>query len=111
MKVNVNRRDKFTIHSKAVVCQDVELKGDITIGSGNKDSIPDFYETHRDMAPRDYRPPKSYHFRHCGAYRNWKWLYHRGGCYHRESVRNSSLKCPEHSLVLYFQAERGYARR
>ncbi|CAK5265780.1 unnamed protein product [Mycena citricolor] len=27
-------RDKFTIHSKAVVCQDVELKGDITIGSG-----------------------------------------------------------------------------
>ncbi|TFY82493.1 hypothetical protein EWM64_g1515 [Hericium alpestre] len=26
-------RDKFTIHSKAVVCQDVELKGDITIGS------------------------------------------------------------------------------
>ncbi|OBZ65118.1 Dynactin subunit 6 [Grifola frondosa] len=28
-------RDKFTIHSKAVVCQDVELKGDITIGAGN----------------------------------------------------------------------------
>ncbi len=28
------RRDKFTIHSKAVVCQDVELRGDITIGSG-----------------------------------------------------------------------------
>ncbi|KAH9484370.1 Dynactin subunit 6 [Psilocybe cubensis] len=28
-------RDKFTIHSKAVVCQDVELKGDITIGSGS----------------------------------------------------------------------------
>ena len=27
-------KDKFTIHSKAVVCQDVELKGDITIGSG-----------------------------------------------------------------------------
>ncbi|KAI1785246.1 trimeric LpxA-like protein [Ganoderma leucocontextum] len=27
-------RDKFTIHSKAVVCQDVELKGDITIGAG-----------------------------------------------------------------------------
>jgi len=27
-------RDKFTIHSKAVVCQDVELKGDITISSG-----------------------------------------------------------------------------
>ncbi|KAK0221920.1 trimeric LpxA-like protein [Armillaria luteobubalina] len=27
-------RDKFTIHSKAVVCQDVELRGDITIGSG-----------------------------------------------------------------------------
>ncbi|KAI0323091.1 trimeric LpxA-like protein [Amylostereum chailletii] len=27
-------RDKFTIHSKAVVCQDVDLKGDITIGSG-----------------------------------------------------------------------------
>jgi len=27
-------RDKYTIHSKAVVCQDVELKGDITIGSG-----------------------------------------------------------------------------
>jgi dynactin 6 len=26
-------RDKFTIHSRAVVCQDVELKGDITIGS------------------------------------------------------------------------------
>ncbi|KAF9532222.1 trimeric LpxA-like protein [Crepidotus variabilis] len=28
-------RDKFTIHSKAVVCQDVELKGDITIGAGS----------------------------------------------------------------------------
>ncbi|KAG1841311.1 trimeric LpxA-like protein [Suillus subalutaceus] len=27
-------RDKFTIHSRAVVCQDVELKGDITIGPG-----------------------------------------------------------------------------
>ncbi|KIY72010.1 hypothetical protein CYLTODRAFT_434980 [Cylindrobasidium torrendii FP15055 ss-10] len=27
-------KDKFSIHSKAVVCQDVELKGDITIGSG-----------------------------------------------------------------------------
>jgi hypothetical protein len=31
---NTFSRDKFTIHSKAVVCQDVELKGDITIGSG-----------------------------------------------------------------------------
>lgn len=29
------RRDKFTIHSKAVVCQDVDLKGDITIGPGS----------------------------------------------------------------------------
>jgi dynactin-6 len=28
-------RDKFTIHSKAVVCQDVDLKGDITIGPGS----------------------------------------------------------------------------
>ena len=27
-------RDKFTIHSKAVVCQDVDMKGDITIGAG-----------------------------------------------------------------------------
>ncbi|KAI0785364.1 trimeric LpxA-like protein [Irpex lacteus] len=27
-------RDKFTVHSKAVVCQDVDLKGDITIGAG-----------------------------------------------------------------------------
>ncbi|KAG8925173.1 hypothetical protein FRC03_009014 [Tulasnella sp. 419] len=27
-------KDRFTIHSKAIVCQDVELKGDITIGSG-----------------------------------------------------------------------------
>ena len=27
-------RDKFTIHSKAVVCQDVDLKGDITIDAG-----------------------------------------------------------------------------
>ncbi|KAH7090988.1 trimeric LpxA-like protein [Auriculariales sp. MPI-PUGE-AT-0066] len=27
-------KDKFTIHSKAVVCQDVDMKGDITIGSG-----------------------------------------------------------------------------
>ena len=26
-------RDKFVIHSKAIVCQDVELKGDITIGA------------------------------------------------------------------------------
>ncbi|KZT43567.1 trimeric LpxA-like protein [Sistotremastrum suecicum HHB10207 ss-3] len=26
--------DKFKIHSKAVVCQDVDLKGDITIGAG-----------------------------------------------------------------------------
>ena len=28
----IHRRDKFTIHSKAVVCQDVDLKGDITVG-------------------------------------------------------------------------------
>lgn len=27
-------KDKFVIHSKAVVCQDVDLKGDITIGAG-----------------------------------------------------------------------------
>ncbi|KIJ38913.1 hypothetical protein M422DRAFT_32978 [Sphaerobolus stellatus SS14] len=27
-------KDKFTIHAKAVVCLDVELKGDITIGAG-----------------------------------------------------------------------------
>ena len=33
------RRDKFTIHSKAIVCQDVELKGDITIGSGEQTPI------------------------------------------------------------------------
>ena len=32
---NLFRRDKFTIHSRAVVCQDVELKGDITIGPGH----------------------------------------------------------------------------
>ncbi|KAG8906291.1 hypothetical protein FRB99_007160 [Tulasnella sp. 403] len=30
----LQRQDRFTIHSKAVVCQDVDLKGDITIGSG-----------------------------------------------------------------------------
>lgn len=107
--LNANRRDKFTIHSKAVVCQDVELKGDITIGSGNKDAVLGFCETHKDMAPRDYRPPKSYYIRHCGAHRNRKWLYHRGGCDNCESVRDSSLKFPEHSL--YFQAEGGYARR
>jgi dynactin-6 len=34
LKHDTFSRDKFTIHSKAVVCQDVELKGDITIGSG-----------------------------------------------------------------------------
>ena len=33
------RRDKFSLHSKAIVCQDVELKGDITIGSG----MPNFH--------------------------------------------------------------------
>jgi len=27
-------RDKIVINSKAVVCQDVELRGDITIGPG-----------------------------------------------------------------------------
>ncbi|KAF9517542.1 hypothetical protein BS47DRAFT_506346 [Hydnum rufescens UP504] len=27
-------KDRFTIHSKAVVCQDVDLRGEITIGSG-----------------------------------------------------------------------------
>ncbi|KAG8748648.1 hypothetical protein FRC10_000039 [Ceratobasidium sp. 414] len=27
-------KDKFTIHSKAVVCLDVDLKGDVTVGSG-----------------------------------------------------------------------------
>lgn len=27
-------KDKYTINSKAIVCQDVELKGDITIGAG-----------------------------------------------------------------------------
>ncbi|EJC98242.1 trimeric LpxA-like protein [Fomitiporia mediterranea MF3/22] len=26
-------KDKYTIHSKAIVCQDVELKGEITIGA------------------------------------------------------------------------------
>ncbi len=31
-------RDKFTVHSKAVVCQDVDLKGDITIGAGKSPS-------------------------------------------------------------------------
>lgn len=31
-------RDKFTVHSKAVVCQDVDLKGDITIGAGKSSS-------------------------------------------------------------------------
>jgi acetyltransferase-like isoleucine patch superfamily enzyme len=42
------RRDKFTIHSKAVVCQDVELKGDITIGSGEQTPInsPSFSSYH-----------------------------------------------------------------
>lgn len=35
------RRDKFTLHSKAIICQDVELKGDITIGSG----MPNFRVT------------------------------------------------------------------
>jgi hypothetical protein len=33
-------RDKFAIHSKAVVCQDVELKGDITIGAGARCPAP-----------------------------------------------------------------------
>ncbi|PVG04449.1 trimeric LpxA-like protein [Serendipita vermifera] len=27
-------KDKFSIHSRAVVCQDVEMRGDITIGAG-----------------------------------------------------------------------------
>ncbi|KAJ1310154.1 hypothetical protein OPQ81_006899 [Rhizoctonia solani] len=27
-------KDKYTIHSKAVVCLDADLKGDVTIGSG-----------------------------------------------------------------------------
>ena len=33
-------RDKFAINSKAVVCQDVELKGDITIGPGTNTRCP-----------------------------------------------------------------------
>jgi len=33
--VMTNSKDKFSIHSKAVVCQDVDLRGDITIGSGS----------------------------------------------------------------------------
>ncbi|CAE6481997.1 unnamed protein product [Rhizoctonia solani] len=27
-------KDKYAIHSKAVVCLDADLKGDVTIGSG-----------------------------------------------------------------------------
>ncbi|KIY50244.1 trimeric LpxA-like protein, partial [Fistulina hepatica ATCC 64428] len=27
-------RDRFAIHSRAIVCQDVDIKGDITIGAG-----------------------------------------------------------------------------
>lgn len=39
------RRDKYTIHSKAVVCQDVELKGDITIGSGTQKPVSRIHES------------------------------------------------------------------
>lgn len=29
------RPDRFTLHTKAVVCQDVELRGDIMVGAGS----------------------------------------------------------------------------
>ncbi|KAB5594139.1 Dynactin subunit 6 [Ceratobasidium theobromae] len=37
-------KDRYTIHSKAVVCLDADLKGDVTIGSGAPFSIQYFQQ-------------------------------------------------------------------
>ncbi|KAI0691363.1 trimeric LpxA-like protein, partial [Cerioporus squamosus] len=51
-------RDKFTIHSKAVVCQDVELKGDITIGAGTS-SPPSPFVAHAHLRAGTIVHPKA----------------------------------------------------
>ena len=80
-----NRRDKYTIHSKAVVCQDVELKGDITIGSGSR-SFHLIAPFAHNCNCRYYSPPQSYYLRHRGAYRNWDRVHNRRGRYYRQQV-------------------------
>lgn len=82
------RKDKFTIHSKAVVCQDVELKGDITIGAGN--IIPRLSYSmwmliwwcgYRNCSPSQGNDI-CYSWTHC----YWTRMYHRGGCYYCEQA-------------------------
>jgi hypothetical protein len=82
------RRDKFTIHSKSVVCQDVELKGDITIGAGLHQS-PDSFHPILDFVfqCRDCGSPKGDHICYSGSYRHRFWLHHRGRGHHRQQVR------------------------
>jgi hypothetical protein len=87
------RRDKFVIHSKAIVCQDVELKGDITIGSGK------FTTSHsglnflslRGGGGRHSCTSEGNHIRHCRTHRNRFGLYHRGRGDNREQVQLNIL--------------------
>jgi len=78
------RRDKFTIHSKAVVCQDVEMRGDITIGSGRTDT------TARNRVckslRRNRRPPQGFHFRAGWSNYYWDELHTRGRNNHCQPV-------------------------
>ena len=53
------RRDKFTLHSKAIVCQDVELKGDITIGSGLHQFSGCFFTALKRCVPGTIVHPKA----------------------------------------------------
>ena len=98
-KQKIYRKDKFTIHSKAVVCQDVELKGDITIGAGNNTT-----QWHLGMRVMNiffylYRvrcPSQGNHICYCRTHRYRPRLYYRRKYYNREQVkknlRNHSLQ-------------------
>jgi hypothetical protein len=75
-----SRRDKFTIHSKAVVCQDVEMKGDITIGAGIMELAKQDQNT--ETVCRDHYPSESDHLRYSWADRYWLGMHHRRSYHH-----------------------------
>jgi hypothetical protein len=70
------RRDKFTIHSKAVVCQDVEMRGDITIGAGRVGATAGNCVLNPII--RNSRPPQSCYFRTRWSNHYWDELHIRG---------------------------------
>jgi hypothetical protein len=115
-KHNTFSRDKFTIHSKAVVCQDVELKGDITIGSGIAVEIFQLARRSCLIFDRNYRTSKGNYFCHCGSHRDWGQLHHRGSCHHREQVSFTRMTlwaqhCLSSTVHSCTQTQGGHANR